>query len=147
MSNITLTGKIIVIEPTQSRTSAQGKTFSTREFVIEFRDVINGVESQYPNFAKFQLVQDKTALLDSMQLGQQVTVHANVRGSKYTNKEGKEAYISNLNAWKIDAGQVAATQQIPTYPTQSTPSFPPPAQPQYRQAPPPSNQQIDDLPF
>lgn len=134
----TLSGTIVEISATQVRTAtSSGKEFKTREFVITFNDVVNGVESQYPNYAKFQLVQDKCAVLDSYRQGDKITVSYNIKGSKYINKEGKEAYITNLQAWRIERN--GATPQAPE-PQAPTGYLPNPVTP-------PANQPIDDLPF
>ncbi len=158
--NWELEGKLIEKQNTQEieRTnSSDGKKFRKREFVIEFRDIINGVESQYPNFAKFQVVQDKCELLDRYNMGDKIKVSFNVRGSKYINREGRESYITNLNAWRVEYASAAtqpANQPAPQY------NQPAPQQQfsqgnngaagygqynQYNQAP--SSEPIDDLPF
>tara|TARA_Y100000592_G_scaffold63269_1_gene98657 strand:+ start:5189 stop:5566 length:378 start_codon:yes stop_codon:yes gene_type:complete len=93
MSDTTLflEGSIIDIK-NQEQVSA---SFTKREFVIE----TNG---QYPQFVKFELVQDKCDLIDAYNKGDQVKVSFNVRGRKWTNKDGKDVYFVSLNAWRIE---------------------------------------------
>ncbi|UOQ71165.1 DUF3127 domain-containing protein [Hymenobacter cellulosilyticus] len=71
--------------------------FRKREFVLEVQD------GQYPEHIKFQLVQDKTALIDSYKVGDEVKVTFNLRGRGF-NKNGQMLYFTNLEAWRIEAG-------------------------------------------
>ena len=74
-------------------------TFQAREFVIE-------VESgNYPQFVKFQLTQDRCALVDNHNEGEVIKVHFDLRGREWNGK-----YFTNLNAWRIEK---TATQQAP----------------------------------
>ena len=85
-----LRGKLIV----KKETEMVSETFKRREFVVE-------TIGQYPQKIPFQAVQDKTAILDSLQVGQEITVHYNMRGTQST-KDGQETrYFLNLQAWKI----------------------------------------------
>jgi hypothetical protein len=86
-----LAAKFDVVQRTES--------FKTREFVIEKTDQING--RSIVNYVKFQCVQDKTAMLDRIVLGDQVKVYFNIKGSKWE-KEGRTNYITNLDAWRIE---------------------------------------------
>lgn len=72
-------------------TENKTETFQAREFVLE-------VESgNYPQFVKFQLVQDRCALLDPHEEGQNIKVHFDLRGREWNGK-----YFTNLNAWRIE---------------------------------------------
>ena len=64
--------------------------FKKKEFVITTDD-------EYPQDVKFETIKDKTSLLESLSVGQAVTVHMNVKGNEYNGK-----YYVNLQAWKID---------------------------------------------
>jgi hypothetical protein len=90
-----LTGKLITKFDTVQRT----ETFKTREFVVEKTDEING--KTIVNFIKFQCVQDKTAILDRVNTGDDIKVYFNIKGSKWE-KEGRVNYITNLDAWRIE---------------------------------------------
>jgi hypothetical protein len=90
-----LTGKMAAIFPTVQRT----ESFKTREFVVEKTDDIGS--RTITNYIKFQCVQDKTAILDRMSVGEEVKVMFNIKGSKWA-KDGREGYITNLDAWRIE---------------------------------------------
>jgi len=67
-----------------------GSGFNKREFVV------TSEEDKYPQEIKFELVKDKTALLESVSKGDKVVVSFDLRG-----REWKGNYYVNLNAWKI----------------------------------------------
>jgi hypothetical protein len=90
-----LTGKLIAKYNTVQRT----ETFKTREFVVEKSEDING--RTITNYIKFQSVQDKTNLIDKLNIGDEVKVYFNIKGSKWE-KDGKTNYITNLDAWRIE---------------------------------------------
>ena len=58
--------------------------FRKREFVLEVQD------GQYPEHIKFQMVQDKTSLIDPFKMGDEVKVTFNLRGRGF-NKNGQMA--------------------------------------------------------
>ena len=91
-----ISGRIAAIYNTVQRT----ETFRTREFVIETNENIG--ERTITNYIKFQSVQAKTAMLDNLKVGDEVKVHFNLKGTRWM-KDGRENYITNLDAWKIDA--------------------------------------------
>ncbi|MFC4263472.1 DUF3127 domain-containing protein [Ferruginibacter yonginensis] len=90
-----LTGKLIAKYDTVQRT----ETFKTREFAVEKIDDVQG--RSIVNYAKFQCVQDKTAILDKVNIGDDIKVYFNIKGSKWE-KDGKTNYITNLDAWRIE---------------------------------------------
>ena len=77
-------------------------SFQAREFVIE----IDG--GGYPQFIKFQLVQDRCALVDAYEEGQTIKVHFDLRG-----REWNEKYFTNLNAWRIEGGEAKSEAPAP----------------------------------
>src|ERR1044071_6133329 len=91
-----LTGKLVAKFDLVQRT----ETFKTREFVIEKSEDING--RTITNFVKFQCVQDKTAMPDRFNIGDEVRVQFNLRGSKWE-KDGRVNYITNLDAWRMES--------------------------------------------
>jgi hypothetical protein len=105
------------------------ETFKTREFVIEKTDDING--KIITNYVKFQCVQDRTTMPDRFNLGDTVKVLFNIKGSKW-NKDGKDNYITNLDAWRMEAVALGSS----TAPTETTSYFDIP-----------TNESGDDLPF
>ncbi len=101
-----LIGKLIAKYDTVNRT----ESFRTREFVVEKSEEINN--RTIVNYVKFQCVQDKTSMVDSVNIGDNVKVLFNIKGSKWE-KDGKTNYITNLDAWKIEQLlKVAQVSQI-----------------------------------
>lgn len=90
-----LTGKMLEKYNTVSRS----ETFRTREFVIEKTDEING--KSIVNYIKFQCVQDRTAIVDNVNVGDMVKVYFNIKGSRWE-KDGKVNFITNLDAWRLE---------------------------------------------
>ena len=119
-----LTGQLIAKYDTVQRK----ETFKTREFVIEKSDDING--KIITNYVKFQCVQDRTTMPDRFNLGDTVKVLFNIKGSKW-NKDGKDNYITNLDAWRMEAVSLGGD----TAPTDNSYFYMPPGE------------SGDDLPF
>jgi hypothetical protein len=121
-----ITGKLIAKYDTVQRT----ETFKTREFVIEKSEDIGG--RVITNYVKFQSVQDKTALLDRYNIGDDVKVQFNIKGTKW-NKSGVDNYITNLDAWRIEAVKLGGPDAT--------------AEVNYNDIPPTGDDGVDDLPF
>jgi len=98
-----MAGTIKVIMDVQTFDSG----FTKREFVITSGD-------QYPQDIKFECIKDKTAMLDRLEPGQDVTVSFDVRGNEYNGK-----FYVNLQAWRVKAEQSMFPQQA--QPQQSAP--------------------------
>lgn len=90
-----ITGKLVAKFDTVQRS----ETFKTREFVVEKTDDING--RTIVNYVKFQCVQDKTTIVDRVNIGDEIKVYFNIKGSKWE-KEGRTNYITNLDAWRLE---------------------------------------------
>ena len=90
-----LTGKLVAKYDVVQRT----ETFKVREFAVEKTEDING--RTITNYAKFQCVQDKTNIIDRVNIGDEIKVYFNIKGSKWE-KDGKVNYITNLDAWRIE---------------------------------------------
>lgn len=97
-------GKLIKKYETESKTGS----FQAREFVIEIS------EGNYPQFVKFQLVQDKCSLLDHLNEGDQIKVNFDLRGREWNGK-----YFTNLNAWRVQL--TGSEQQAPSTPQMEEP--------------------------
>ena len=82
-------------------------TFKKREFVLELNDGGN-----YSEFPKFQLIQDRCALLDSFQKGDAVKVSFDLKGRPYNGKDGV-IYFTNLNVWRIERLNDTPPEDIP----------------------------------
>ncbi len=91
-------GKLLEIFETQQVTG----TFKKREFVVEYAD-----NPQYPEFVKFELIQDKCDLLDSYQIGQEVNISFNLKGRKWVDPKGETKYFNSLQAWRINPAESA----------------------------------------
>lgn len=71
-------------------------SFKKREFVVEYSE-----NPQYPEYLKFELIQDKCELLDKFSVDQEIDVHFNLKGRKWTDPQGNIKYFNTLQAWKI----------------------------------------------
>lgn len=115
MASFSLEGKLIEKFNTQEISA----TFKKREFVIEHARDING--TIYSDFIKMQLTQDKVDLLNDLQLGANIKVTFNIRGSKYNKKDGSGlGYITNLDAWRIELMGAASASPSNASPNIST---------------------------
>jgi hypothetical protein len=90
-----LTGKLFIKFDTMQKT----ETFKTREFVVEKAEDING--KLITNYIKFQCLQDRTGIVDRVNVGDEIKVHFNIKGSKWE-KNGSVSYFNNLDAWRIE---------------------------------------------
>jgi len=95
-------GKIYQIFKTQK----VSETFKKREFVVEYRE-----NPQYPEFLKFEVIQEKCEMLDNLKDGQEVDVYFNLKGREWTNPKGEKVYFNSLQAWKIDVADGNGSQQ------------------------------------
>lgn len=87
-----LSGKIKVIKPTNQVSDS----FKKRELVIT-------TDEQYPQHILIDFVQDKCAVLDSYNIGENVRISINVRGREVAPKDGGETkYFNQLQGWKIE---------------------------------------------
>ena len=87
-------------------------TFQTREFVLLVE------QGQYPNYIKFQLVQDRVDIIDNLPEGEGIKVYFDLRGREWQGK-----YFTNLQAWRVEALGAEAKSKIPAgeFPGGSTP--------------------------
>jgi len=90
--------------------------FHKREFVL------TDDSSQYPQHISFQLTQDKCALLDAFNIGDEMTVSFNLRGREWTSPKGEIKYFNSLEAWRLEkgAGASAGSQERNYEPVQDT---------------------------
>lgn len=95
--NLEITGKLLE----KGETVQVKETFKKREFVLELIEEFNGQPSQYANYAKMQLVQQKCELLDRFNEGDVMKVNFSIKGNKYE-RDGKVSYFSNLDAWRLE---------------------------------------------
>ena len=79
-------GKVILVGNTE-QVGQNG--FTKRVIVVETAE-------QYPQKLAIDFVKDKTSVLDSYKVGDNVNVSINLRGSEYNGR-----YFVNLQGWKI----------------------------------------------
>lgn len=107
-------------------TEQKSGTFQTREFVILVE------QGQYPQYIKFQLVQDRCEIIDDISEGAEVKVYFDLRGREWQGK-----YFTNLQAWRVE--QAGSASQIKTA-SRDFPASPPAAHDD-------NGSSYDDLPF
>jgi len=120
-----VTGRIKKIDET--------KEFGSNGF--KKREIVITTEDQYPQHILIEFVQDKCALLDAYQEGQDVKIAFNLRGREWVNPEGVAKYFNSLNGWRIEAAQ-----------SSTPPPMAPPANME-QVDPNTSSNEPDDLPF
>ena len=108
--SLEVTGKLLVKYDTQQ----VSERFKKREFVMELAEEING--NVYTNYAKMQLVQNKCEILDRFSEGDSIKVNFNIKGNRWE-RDGKVNYITNLDAWRIEAAApgMPSQQAAPAY--------------------------------
>jgi len=106
------------------------ETFKKRDLIIEYAE-----NPTYPEYIRFEALQDKTALFDTLKQGDDVEVSFNLRGRPWTDKTGKTSYFNSLVVWRINALSATAAAAAPT------PAYAPPADLNSSAA------EDDDLPF
>lgn len=117
-----LVGKLHKKYETENKTDS----FKAREFVVEMDS------GSYPQFIKLQLVQDRCALIDDYNEGEQMKVHFDLRG-----REWQGRYFTNLNAWRVEKVEEGPASQDSGFAPENFPSA---------DSEPPV-QADDDLPF
>ena len=143
--SLEVTGKLLVKYDAQQ----VSEKFKKREFVMELAEEING--NIYTNFAKLQLVQTKCDIIDRINNGDLIKVSFNIKGNSYVDKrDGQTKYITNLDAWRVEAANAAAPSgqapQAPAYnaPADNNNTGNYNSAPAYNSS---SSETIDDLPF
>jgi hypothetical protein len=112
--NFEITGNIIEIY----KENQVNDKFRKQEFVIERNESANGFETT--DYIKFQLTQNRTALIKSFNTGDMVRVWFNIRGNKWVN-DGRINYFVNLDAWKIEPVAKAGEVNVASSHEYSTP--------------------------
>ena len=136
-----ISGRIAEIFPTQQVTDK----FKKREFILEVKET-NNTGFEFIEYIKFQAVQDKTGLLDGLNINDQVKVSFNLRGRKWE-KDGQTSYFTNLDAWKIENEQSTSITPNTSGMQKSDPQVPDDNNAPFPQDPPADDSGFDDLPF
>jgi hypothetical protein len=87
-------GKVHAIGQTEQVT----ETIKKRELIVEYAE-----NPQYPEYLKFETIQERCALLDNLEVNDDVEVHFNLKGRPWTDKTGKKVYFNSMQIWKISA--------------------------------------------
>ncbi len=120
-------GKIKMIDET--------KTYGTNGF--RKRELVITTEEQYPQHIMIEFVQDKTDLLNSYQVGQNVKVSINLRGREWVNPQGETKYFNSIQGWRIENIDQAVSGDMPPLPPEDA----------FEPATDLSEEDHDDLPF
>ena len=81
-------------------TQSVSETFRKREFIVEYAE-----NPQYPEFLKFELIQSNCDQIDQVSIGSEINVNFNLKGRKWTDKQGKVVYFNSLQAWRVEVAQ------------------------------------------
>lgn len=112
--------------------------FKKREFVVEYAE-----NPQYPEFIKFELIQDKCEQLDGFNIGQELNIAFNLKGRKWTNPKGEVVYFNSLQAWRVSAANDIAA--APSGSSQADEAGASLTEPEWLNAD--NSGEADDLPF
>jgi hypothetical protein len=85
--NNTVTGKVLKI--------GEVETFKN-DFTV--KKVVITTDEKYPQDIELRFVKDDIVKLDNLEVGQDVTIHYNLRGQEYNGK-----YYVNLNGWRVES--------------------------------------------
>ena len=101
----------------QGRIKMIGETQTFGSNGFRKREIVVTTEEQYPQHIMVEFVQDKTDLLNSYQVGQQVKININLRGREWVNPQGETKYFNSIQGWRIEALQAeAAGGEVPPVP-------------------------------
>ena len=106
---LTLTGKLV--EKFEEQQISE--KFKKREFVLETS------ENNFVEQIKFELVQDRTDIIEPYKIGEEITVAFNLKGRKWNDK-----YFVNVQAWKIEHANAGSQNN------QAPEGYPPPPPPE-----------------
>ena len=109
-----ISAKIIEIFETAKVTDS----FKKREFVVEYSE-----NPQYPEFIKFEFIQEKCELLDNYSIGEEVEITFNLKGRKWTDPQGTVKYFNTLQAWRIDKKSAVAPSTGSSAPSMEEPEW------------------------
>ncbi|WP_349530897.1 DUF3127 domain-containing protein [Reichenbachiella sp. MALMAid0571] len=124
----------------KSETANVTATFKKREFVLEYAE-----NPQYPEFIKFELIQDKCDQLDGFNIGQEINVAFNLKGRKWTDPQGVVKYFNSLQAWKLSAAHDITVGTPSNKPSVEPEALSGQSEPEWLQST--SGTDGDDLPF
>ncbi len=104
MAAIVIRGIVIKV----GATVQVSEKFAKRELVVEMAD------GKYPQSIPLEATGDKIALLDVINVGDEVTAEVNLRGRAWS-KPGQEAkYFLSLNIYKVERVGAVTTRTAPS---------------------------------
>lgn len=107
---LTYTGVLKMKKPEQQ----VSEKFKKREFVLSDNS------PSYPQTVLFQLTQDRCSLIENVNVGQEITVHFQLKGREWKNPQGEVKYFNSLDVFRIEKGQSAgASAQEPSFSNES----------------------------
>jgi single-strand DNA-binding protein len=95
--------KGVVHQIDQEQTFASG--FTKRMIVIK-------TDEKYAQTVPIEFFKDDVIKVEKLKLGQEVTVHFNLKGNYY---EPKKSYFTTLQGWKIETNQQAPKSNVDTF--------------------------------
>jgi hypothetical protein len=81
-------------------------TFKKRELVVT-------TDEQYPQSIMIEFVQDKSDLLNTVAVGENVKVSINLGGREWVNPQGETKYFNSIKGWRIEKLQAEAPAGAP----------------------------------
>lgn len=73
-------------------TEQKSEKFTSRDFILK----IEGNKPEYPEYIKFQMIQDRCELIDNIDEGTEIEVSFDLKGKAWNDK-----WFTNLQAWKV----------------------------------------------
>ena len=111
------------------------QTFKKREFVVEFAE-----NPQYPEYVKFEMIQDKCDQINQFSEGQTINISFNLKGRNGLIPKGQVKYFNTLQAWRISPE--SQNEPAPITTDDSAPPLAASDEPDWL-----TNDDSDDLPF
>lgn len=118
-----MTGRVFILQPTQSIPTKSGNIFTKREIVLDCTryDPYTG-ERGFENFPMFEFIGEKANMLDGFKVGDVVTITFDVQGQKSTTGD---RYFNSVRGYRIELrnqqqpSPVPQPSQQPAYPAQT----------------------------
>ena len=123
-----VSGRVKVVGPEQQ----VSPTFKKRELVVT-------TDEQYPQSIMIEFVQDKSDLLNTISVGENVKVSINLGGREWVNPQGETKYFNSIKGWRIEKIQAEAPVTAQMAPVPAAEAFAP--------ATDFKEEEHDDLPF
>ena len=86
--------------------------FKKREFVLTDNS------PSYPQTISFQLTQDRCSLIENINVGDEITVHFQLKGREWKNPQGEIKFFNSLDVFKVERASTNSSSS-----TISEPSF------------------------